>query len=99
MNRANPDPKLPHFPVNQDSLDNENHSDYGPNGNTTMDEHDNDKDGGNVDDPTMEAHIDLAKIACEYYITQSYQNILTYIYSVLCLSRSYCHQNWTTQLP
>ena len=90
MNRADPDPKLPHLPVNQDSLNNENHSDHSPNSNTTMDEHDDDKDGGNVD---------LTKIACEYYITQSYWNILTYIYSVPHLSRSYCRRNWTTQLP
>jgi hypothetical protein len=72
---------------------------HGPNGNTTMDEHDDDEDGGDVDGPTVEAHVDLAKIACEYYITQSCRNILTYVYSVPRLSRSYCRRNWTTQLP
>ena len=91
MNRADPDPKLH---GNQDSLNNEDH---GPNGNTTMDEHDD--DGGDVDGPTVEAHVDLAKIACEYYITQFCWNIFTYVYSVPRLSRGYCRRNWTTQLP
>ena len=35
-----------------------------------MDEHD-DEDGSDVDGPTVEAHVDLAKIAGKYYITQS----------------------------
>jgi len=65
--------------ADQDFLNNENNSNHvvhaGPNGNTTIDEHDDDDDGGVVDSPTVEAHIDLAKIACEYYITQSCQNI------------------------
>ena len=96
MNRADPDPMLH---VNQDSLNNENHGDHGPNGNTTMDEHDDDEDGGDVDGPTVEAYVDLAKIACEYYITQSCRKILTYVCSVPRLSRSYFRRNWTTQLP
>jgi hypothetical protein len=67
-NRADPD--LPHFPVNQDPLDNEDHSNHGHNGDTNMNEHD-DEDGGDVEGPTVEAHVDLAKIACKYYVTQS----------------------------
>ena len=52
-----------------------------------MGEHDDDEDGGDVDGPTVEAHVGLAKIPCEYYITQACWNILTYFYSVPRLSR------------
>jgi hypothetical protein len=87
----------------QELLNNENNInhvvDAGPNGNTTIDEHDDDDDGGDVDGPTVEAQVDLEKIACEYYITQSCRNILTYLYSVPRLSRSYCRRNWTPQPP
>ena len=89
MDRADPNPKQLH--ANQDFLNNESHSDHAsPNGNTTLGEHNDDDDGGDVDGPTVEAHIDLAKIACEFYITQSCRNILTYLYSVPRLSQSYC---------
>jgi hypothetical protein len=69
MNRADPD--LPYFSVNQDLLDNKDYSNHGHNGNTNMNKHDDDKDGGNIKRTTIEAHIDLAKIAYKYYITQS----------------------------
>jgi len=68
MNRV--DPNLPYFSVNQDPL-NKDHSDHGHNGDsyTNINEPDNDEDGGNVEGPTVEAHVDLAKIACKYYVT------------------------------
>jgi hypothetical protein len=81
-NGANPN--LPYFSVNQDPLD-EDHSGHGHNGDsdTNINEPDNNEDGGgNVGGPTVEAHVDLAKIACRDYATQSCWNILTYVYSV-----------------
>jgi hypothetical protein len=44
----------------------------------------------------MEAHVDLAKIACRDYATRSCWNILIYVYSVPCLSRRYRCQNRKT---
>jgi hypothetical protein len=67
-NRA--DPNLPYFSVNQDPLD-EDHSDHGRNrdSDTNINEPDDDEDGDDVEGPIVEAHVDLAKIACNYYIT------------------------------
>jgi hypothetical protein len=36
---------------------------------TNINEPDNDEDGGNVEGTTMEAYVDLAKIACRDYTT------------------------------
>jgi hypothetical protein len=78
-NRA--DPNIPYFSATQDPLD-KDHGDSDSN----INEPDDDKDGGNVEGPTVEAHVDLAKIACKYYVTQSCWNILTYVNSVPYLS-------------
>jgi hypothetical protein len=84
-NRA--DPNLPHFSATQDPL-NKDHSDHGDNGDSdsNINEPDNNEDGGDVEGPTVEAHVDIAKIAHKYFVTQSCQNILTYVNSVPYLS-------------
>ena len=55
--------------MNKDPLD-EDHSGHGPNGDsdTNINEPDEDKDG-NVEGPIIEAHVDLAKIACRDHTT------------------------------
>ena len=79
MDKANPDPDLPHFSVSKDDdNDNDNDDDNG--------EGDNDEDdNGDVNGPTVQAHVDLAKTACKYCRTQYCWNILTYIYSTQSL--------------
>jgi len=57
---SNPDP--PHL-INEDPLDDETINK--PDSNTD----DKDDDNGDVDGPTVQAHVDLAKILCKYHIT------------------------------
>ena len=56
--------------MNKDPLD-EDHNGHGPNGDldTNINEPDDNEDGGDVEGPTVEAHVDLAKIACRDYTT------------------------------
>jgi hypothetical protein len=84
-NRA--DPNLLYFSATQDPLD-KDHSDHGHNGDSdsNINEPDDNEDGGNIEGPTVEAHVDLAKTAHKYYVTQSCQNILIYVNSVPYLS-------------
>jgi hypothetical protein len=64
------DPNIPYFSVSQDPLD-EDHSGHGHNGDsdTNINKPHDDEDSGDVEGPTVEAHVDLAKIACRDYAT------------------------------
>jgi hypothetical protein len=66
-NRADPDLNLPHAPLNQDPPPTNN--DHNNNGPANADEDEDDEDDGDVAGPTVEAHVDLAKTSCEYYMT------------------------------
>ena len=68
MDKANPDPDLPHFSVRKDDNDNNDNND---NNNDDDGEGDNNEDdNGDVDGPTVQAHVDQAKMACKYCKTQ-----------------------------
>jgi hypothetical protein len=62
-NEVNPDPNSPcdlsDNGLNSNAISNANDKDDSNND-------DGDDDGDAVDDPTVEAHVDLAKIACKY---------------------------------
>jgi hypothetical protein len=58
---SNPDP--PHLPVNEDPLDGDTNNKPDSNADNEDDDH------GDVDGPTMQAHVDLSKISCKYCIT------------------------------
>ena len=59
--KANPDPNLLKFSVNEGDADVDNDDDN---------DDDNDNDNCNVDGPTVEAFVDLVKMACKYCSTQ-----------------------------
>ena len=84
MDEANPDPNLPVSKDdedeninngdhnNDDDNDNDNNDNNNDNNNTDNDDEgdDDEDDNCNVDGPTVQAHVDLAKTACKYCRTQ-----------------------------
>ena len=71
---ANLDPDLLQFSVNEGDADVDDDDDDNDNNNDNDDDDDDDDDDDNnncdVDGPTVEAFVDLAKMACKYRSTQ-----------------------------
>ena len=75
MDEANPDPNLPVSKADDDeNVNNGDHYDDDDNDNDNDDNdnegEDNEDDNCDVNGPTVQAHVDLAKTACKYCRTQ-----------------------------
>ena len=90
MEKANPDPNLPHFSVSDDDDDNDNDNDDNNNNNNDDDDDDNNCD---VDGPTVQAHVNLAKTACK-----DLQNSILLKYTYLYLQHTKCTLNTSLKL-
>jgi hypothetical protein len=78
MDEANPNPNLPHFSVSKDDDDeninngsvDQNNNDDNEGDNNEGDNNEDDNNNCDVDGPTIQAHVDLAKMAYKYCRTQ-----------------------------